>query len=214
MLGGTGPAGSAFALRYADLGHRVTIGSRDSKRAQTLVASLTATHSQLEGRLVGADNASAASADIVVVATPWEGTEDVIDSVVEYLRGKIVVTMVNALYKRQKTLSSLILPRGSVAEHLSSMLPSSKVVGAFHHAPAKELGNISEPLDLDVLVCSDDGAACDEVVELANEIPGTRGICAGSLSSAQAIEAMTAVLINVNVKYKTRSSLKLSGLKV
>lgn len=214
VLGGTGPAGSGFALRYASLGHSVVIGSRDASRAIECVQSLISRYPEFEKNLSGGDNAFAAQADMVMLATPWEGTEDTIVEISRYLEAKVVITMVNALYKQGKSLNSLILPRGSVAQHIVTKLPGSKVVAAFHHAPAKELGNVDTPLDLDVLVCSDHDDARLEVIALANEIPGARGIDAGTLASAQAIESMTAVLININVKYKTRSSIKLSGIKV
>lgn len=214
VLGGTGPAGSALAVRYASLGHKVIIGSRDSSRAKEMAASLKSRHPNIELELSGAENSLAASANLVVVATPWDAAEDTVNSLRDYLGGKIIITMVNALYRQGKSLNALVLPRGSIAQHLDAILPDARIVGAFHHAPAKELGDIESPLDLDVMVCGDAVDAVSEVVDLVNEIPGSRGIKAGNLASALAIEAMTAVLINVNLAYKTRSSIKLSGIKV
>lgn len=211
VLGGTGPAGSSLGLRYASLGHNVTLGSRDPERAKEFVNTLDL--SALTGTLVGGDNLSAAQSEIVVVATPWDGAEATLTSVAQQVQGKIVISMANALYKHGRNMHALTLPRGSVAQHLASCVPAARIVGAFHHAPAKELGDLGSSLHSDILVCSDDSDAIASVIELVNEIPGCRGINAGNISAALAIEAMTAVLINVNIRYKTRTSLSLSGIE-
>ena len=87
------------------------------------------------------------------------------------------------------------------------------MVAAFHHLPAKELGHIGEPIDSDVLICSDDPTALREVSEIVDKIPGCRPLDAGQLSNATAIEAFTAVLLQLNVRYKTRVAPKLTGIR-
>jgi hypothetical protein len=87
------------------------------------------------------------------------------------------------------------------------------VVAAFHHLPATELGNLGEPIDSDVLICGDDPEAVTEVSRIVAEIPGCRPLDAGELSNATAIEAFTAVLLQLNVRYKTRVAPKLTGIK-
>lgn len=214
VIGGTGPAGSSLALRFASLGYPVVIGSRDAARAQEVVREHSKRSPSAMQTLSGMDNAAAAACDVVVMATPWDGAEAAALTHGDALGGKVVVSMVNALYKQGNNMNSLVLPRGSVAQHLAACLPNSQVVGAFHHAPAKELGAFESPLPIDILVCSDFPSATARVISLIGEIPGARGVDAGNLSSALAIEAMTAVLINVNIRYKTRSSIQLSGIKV
>ena len=91
--------------------------------------------------------------------------------------------------------------------------PACRVVAAFHHLPAKELGNLGEPIDSDVLICSDDHDAVTQVAEIVAKIPGCRPLDAGELSNAMAIEAFTAVLLQLNVRYKTRVAPKLTGIK-
>lgn len=213
VIGGTGPAGSSIAVRYAYLGHRVVLGSREATRAQGVVADLRERLGGAHANLEGAENAAAALCDIVVVATPWDGVEATVRPLSAALAGKVVISMANALYRDGRNMGALMLPRGSVAEHLRSAVPDARVVAAFHHVPAKELGMVGEPLHSDVLVCSDDAAAAEVVTALVEEIPGARGVLAGNLSAAAAIEAMTAVLINVNIRYKTRTSLQLSGIR-
>ena len=213
IIGGTGPAGSSLGLRMASLGHQVVVGSRDPERGAMVVTALKSQFDAKVETIWGDSNARAATCDIVIMATPWDGVEEMAIQHRRELAGKVVISMVNALYKQGRNMNALVLPRGSIAQHLAVCLPESTLVGAFHHAPAKELGKIDEPLGLDILVCSDDSAATTKVIALIDEIPGARGIDAGNLSAAMAIEAMTAVLINVNIRYKTRSSIRLSGIK-
>jgi NADPH-dependent F420 reductase len=99
-----------------------------------------------------------------------------------------------------------------VAAHVQAAIPRSSVVAAFHHLPATELGNISEPLESDVLICGDDRSAVELVIGLVNGIPGCRPLDAGELSNATAIEAFTAVLLQLNVRYRTRVAPKLTGI--
>jgi NADPH-dependent F420 reductase len=131
----------------------------------------------------------------------------------ELLRGKIVVSMANALVKVGNEFQPLVPPRGSVAAHVQAAVPHSRVVAAFHHLPAKELGQIGHPIDSDVLICSDDPQGVATVSEIVSKIPGCRPLDAGELSNATAIEAFTAVLLQLNVRYRTRVAPKLTGIK-
>ena len=92
-------------------------------------------------------------------------------------------------------------------------MPQSRVVAAFHHLPATELGHIGEPIESDVLICGDDPKAVQTIMEIAGMIPGCRPLDAGELSNATAIEAFTAVLLQLNVRYKTRVAPKMTGIK-
>ena len=108
---------------------------------------------------------------------------------------------------------NMVPPRGSVAAHVQAAVPNCRVVAAFHHLPAKELGHLGEPIDSDVLICGDDPAAVRIVSDIVANIPGCRPLDAGELSNATAIEAFTAVLLQLNVRYKTRVAPKLTGIK-
>ena len=93
------------------------------------------------------------------------------------------------------------------------VLPDSKVAATLQHVPAQELGNLEQPLDSDILICSDDQEATDLVAEIVGKIPGARALDCGNLSNATAIEAFTAVLLQLNTRYRTRVALKLVGLE-
>ncbi len=63
----------------------------------------------------------------------------------------------------------------------------------------------------DVLVCSDHPEATEATVALVDRIEGLRGIDAGSMTQASAIEAFTAVLITVNIRHRVHAAVRLSG---
>lgn len=213
IFGGTGPAGSGLAARLASIGHHTVIGSRSKERAQEKVDELVEKWPQLDGLLEAGNNADAAECDMVVIATPWDSAASTAQENQEALAGKIVISMANALVRVNKEFQPLVPPRGSVAAHVQAAVPRSRVVAAFHHLPATELGHIDQPIDSDVLICSDDATAVEEVSALVAEFPGCRPLDAGQLSNATAIEAFTAVLLQLNVRYKTRVAPKLTGIK-
>lgn len=213
ILGGTGPAGSALGARLASVGYDVVIGSRSRERADEVVAAELEKFPQIAGRISAGDNAAAANCDLVVIATPWDSAAATVQDNSAALVGKIVVSMANALVRVAGEFQPLLPPRGSVAAHVQAAVPGSRVVAAFHHLPAKELGHLGDPIDSDVLICSDDDEALLEVSEIVSRIPGCRPLDAGQLSNATAIEAFTAVLLQLNVRYRTRVAPKLTGIK-
>jgi hypothetical protein len=213
VIGGSGPAGSALAARLASVGYQVVIGSRSKYRAMETRDDIVSNNPELDDLLGYGDNATAADCDIVIIATPWDSAATMAQQHANYLRGKIVISMANALVRVGREFQPLVPPRGSVAAHVQAAVPASRVVAAFHHLPAKELGAIGEPVESDVLICGDDPEAVSTVSEIVAKIPGCRPLDAGELSNATAIEAFTAVLLQLNVRYKTRVAPKLTGIK-
>lgn len=213
MLGGTGPAGLALAARLASVGYRVVVGSRSAERAEEKAAALREQWSDLALPVRGGTNQEAAECEVVVIATPWDSAATTAQEFEGELYGKAVISMANALVRVGHEFQPLVPPRGSVAAHVQAAVPGCRVVAAFHHIPAKELSHLGEPIDSDVLICSDDKAALRVVSEMVERIPGCRPLDAGELSNATAIEAFTAVLLQLNVRYKTRVAPRLSGIK-
>lgn len=197
----------------ASAGVDVTIGSRSAERAAAIVGELTSQWSDLRLPLVPGDNETAADADIVVVATPWDSAAPTAAALAGRLTGKVVISMANAVAKVGRELQPLILPRGSVAEEVQAQLPGATVAAAFHHCPARELAEIGEPIEGDVLVCSDHSEARAVVADLVNRMPHLRALDAGSLANAAPIEAFTAVVLNLNIRYRTRAALRLAGIE-
>jgi NADPH-dependent F420 reductase len=211
ILGGTGPAGRGLAVRLAAAGDQVVLGSRDADRAFGVAAGLIEAWPDHALAISGTSNEECAAADLVVMATPWDGAVATVKPLASALAGKVVVSMANALIKEGREFLALMPPRGSVAATLQAMLPRSLVSASFHHLPASEMENLNTPLVADVLVCSDHPEASEATVALVDRIDGLRAIDAGSLSQAAAIEAFTAVLITVNIRHKVHAAVRLAG---
>jgi hypothetical protein len=202
-----------LALRLAAAGTSVTLGSRDVERARSVAAEiLAAWPNRRDLSIDGAGNAGAADADVVVMATPWEAAVSTVQDVAEHLRGKVVVCVANALVREGTDMLAVIPPRGSVAATVAAALPDSLVAAAAHHLPARVLADLEHRLEADVLVCSDQPEATETTMALVALIPGLRPLDAGGLASASAIEAFTAVLVTLNIRYKAHSTMGLFGL--
>ena len=213
ILGGTGPAGSALAARLASVGYTCVIGSRSKYRSMEIRDKLVAKWPDIADRVESSDNPGAAGCDLVVIATPWDSAATTAQEYESLLAGKVVVSMANALVRVGGEFQPLVPPRGSVAAHVQAAVPQCHVVAAFHHLPASELGHLGEPIDSDVLICSDNPESTLVVAEIVGKIPGCRPLDAGELSNATAIEAFTAVLLQLNIRYKTRVAPKLTGIR-
>jgi NADPH-dependent F420 reductase len=214
ILGATGPAGSGLAARLASVGFDVCVGSRSKYRAMEVADELTARWADRSLAIEAADNAGAADADVVVIATPWDAAAATAASVARQLEGKVVISMANALAKVGHEFQPLVPPRGSVAASVQAAVPQSKVAAALHHVPAKELGHLSDPVLSDVLICSDHPEATEATIGIIGAIPDLRPLDAGQLSNAAPIEAFAAVLLQLNVRYKTRVAVQFTGLAV
>ena len=207
VLGGTGEQGRGLAQRLARAGQKVIIGSRSADRAQAIAA-------EIGSGVTGASNEDAARAgDIVIVAVPWDGHRELLESLADDLAGKIVVDCVNPLGFDKQGAFSLPVEEGSAAQQAAVVLPDSTVVGAFHHISAVLLLDDSvESIDTDVLVLGDDRAATDAVQALASRIPGIRGVYGGRLRNAGQVEAWTANLISMNRRYKVHAGVRVTDV--
>jgi len=212
VLGATGPAGSGLAVRLASVGFDVVVGSRSKYKAMETRDKLIERWHDRDLHIESEDNEGAAEADVVVIATPWDAAAATASSVSKQLAGKVVISMANALAKVGHEFQPLVPPRGSVAASVQAAVPKSLVAAGFHHVPAKELGDIAHPVESDVLICSDHALATNTTVEIVHHIPGLRPLDAGELSNAAPIEAFAAVLLQLNVRYKTRVAVRFTGL--
>lgn len=160
----------------------------------------------------GLDNRSAAaSADVVIIAVPFDGHRDLLASLAAELAGKIVVDCVNPLGFDKAGAFVLDVAEGSAAEQAAAVLPGARVTAAFHHVSAQLLLDPEvDALDLDVLVLGDDREAVDQVIALVNVIPGMRGVAAGRLRLARSVEGLTGNLIAINRRYKVHAGIRVT----
>ena len=214
IVGGSGPAGRALGARLASVGLEVVIGSRSAERAQEIVDEMHKKWPDRQLPLGSAVNTEAAGAPLVVLATPWDAAADTAASLRTELSGKVLVSMANALAKVGDDFEPLVPPRGSVAAHVQHSVPNSMVVAAFHHLPARALANLDRPVESDVLICSDHPAAYEATAELVAMIPDLRPLNAGSMSNAGPIESLTAVLLQLNIRYRARTAVRLTGIDI
>ncbi|MGQ0837703.1 NADPH-dependent F420 reductase [Actinokineospora sp.] len=212
VLGGTGPQGRGLALRWAKAGIAVVLGSRSAERAEAAAAELRA-GAGVE-HISGLDNtACAADADVVLVAVPWEGHRELLESLRDELAGKIVIDCVNPLGFDKQGPFALPVQEGSAAQQAEQVLPDSRVTAAFHHVSAIHLGDLERSeVDTDVLVLGDDREATDLVRALADAIPGMRGIYGGRLRNAHQVEAFTANLIAINKRYQAHAGIRVTDV--
>ncbi len=196
VLGGTGPEGFGLALRWARAGERVIIGSRDAGRAQDAAAKIQAA---VSGAIISGDEnvAACAAADLLVLTVPFEGQAALLKQIKPAIRpGSVVVdtTVPLAASVGGRATRTLGVWQGSVAQQTAELL------------------NADAPVDCDVLVCSDDPNATQEVRALAAKIPGVRAIDGGKLETARILEQITALLIGLNIRHKGHSGVRITGL--
>jgi NADPH-dependent F420 reductase len=211
VIGGTGPQGKGLGYRFARGGHDVVIGSRSAERAVPVAEEISARG--VRGSVRGAANADAAAqADVVLLAVPYDGHDELVASLADQLAGKVVISCVNPLGFDKQGPYGLDVDQ-SAAESAAEIVPTAKVTGAFHHVAAASLWSDEEFLSHeDVLVCGDDPDAVALVVDLATTVTGKPGVKAGRLRLARQLEPLTAVLISINKAYKTRSGIAISGV--
>ncbi len=212
ILGGTGPEGSGLGLRWAAAGHQVVIGSRQMEKGQQVAAELQA-RSPAAANLSGMDNLSALDgADVAVLAVPYSGQERTLAGLEAALAGKLLLTVVVPL--GEKPARVWRPPSGlAAAEEVRQQLgEGARVVAAFQNISAHHLADPDHAVDCDVLVCGDDKADKQVVIDLC-AAAGMRGVDAGPLQNASVAEGLTAVLIGINIRHKIKNAgIRITGI--
>jgi 8-hydroxy-5-deazaflavin:NADPH oxidoreductase len=204
IIGGTGKEGSGLAMRWARSGYRVIVGSREAAKAEAKVAEM---NGELGSNILeGADNLSAVQqADIVVLTVPYEAHASTLEGLKDALQGKLLVDVTVPL--KQGAIRTVNLPPGQSAcmEAQALLGPEVKVVAAFQNVSKTHLQDGAEHVNSDVLVCGDDAQAKEDVIQLALAA-GMRGVDAGSLQNAIAVESLSAVIMYINRRYKVKGA--------
>jgi 8-hydroxy-5-deazaflavin:NADPH oxidoreductase len=216
IVGGTGPEGSGLAYRWARAGERIVIGSRDAQRAAETAMRL---RERIGGpaQIEGADNAAAvAQCEIVVLTVPFSGQATLLKQLKSMWKPETVVidtTVPLAATVGGAATRMLGVWQGSAAEQTRELLPAGvSVVAAFQNLGAELLAS-DDPVECDVLVCSDDERARQIAFELTGKIPGARALNGGKLENARIVESLTALLIGLNIRYKVHGAgIRFTGL--
>jgi len=203
ILGGTGSFGGALAKRLADAGESVVIGSRKAERARTAAAALG-------GEADGAANEQAVrGVDLAVLAVKADGALETAHAIAGAL-GDTPLLSVASLLRPVKGVGMLPdLDARSLAERVQDIV-SAPVAAGLHSIAAASMD--AEPPDEDALVCGDDGRAKALSLELAAKVVAGRALDAGPLASARALEGLTAVIVNLNRRYKAHAGIRVTGI--
>jgi len=200
IVGGTGPFGSALATRLREA-HEVVLGSRDAARAEA-----AATELGVEG---ATNDDSVRAADLIFLATKAEAALDTARA----LRASIGSTPVLCVASELRFTPAGVLPTpetASLAERVQAEL-DGPVVAGLHSLAASTLGSV-EPPDEDTFVCGDDLDAKIRALEVAERLTSGRALDAGPLAGARALEGMTAVIVNLNKRYRGHAGIRVTGL--
>ncbi len=213
IVGGTGPAGSGLAQRWARAGEHVVIGSRDAKRAQEIAAKIA---TKTGGKVEGAENlAAVAQGDVVVLAIPFPGHAALIKKLRPALRKDVVVIDVTVPLASDvggHSTRTIGVWQGSAAQQAAEMLPGIAVAAAFQNVAAGVLAG-EAPVECDVIVCTDDPRAREVTADLATKIPGVHAVDGGKLENARIVEQLTALLITINKRHKSHTAgVRITGI--
>lgn len=215
VIGASGALGFGLAIRLARTGVPIAIGSRDAARGQETAE--RARELVPAGSFAGHDNAGAArNAKTVILSVPFRNQSETLTNLKDALTpGQLLIdaTVPLAAAVSGKATRMLGVWQGSAAQQALEMAPDGvRVVSALHTVSAASLADLSHPLEQDVLVCGDKRADKAEAAALIERIEGLRCVDCGRLEMARTTEALTALLIGVNSRYKIHAGIRLSGL--
>jgi hypothetical protein len=202
LLGGTGSFGRALAARLDSLGaDEVVIGSRDAARAAEAAAAL--------GVAGAANEEAVVAADLAILAVNADGALATARSLARPL-GRTPLLSVATAIEFRKGVGMLPDPDAlSLAERIQQVV-DAPVVAGLHSIAAANLD--AGTADEDALVCGDDEAAKELVLALAARLVTGRALDAGPLASARALEGLTAVIVNLNRRYKAHAGIRVTGV--
>lgn len=209
VIGGTGKEGRGLGVRWAKAGHHVTLGSRDAERGRESARELSHDGLSLEG---GSNIDACVDAEVVVLSVPYSAHAATLETVKGALGGKVLVDITVPLKPPKVRRVHLPPGRAAALEAQNILGPDTKVVAALHHVSSVHLADPSHSIDCDVLVCSDNDDARRKVILLVADL-GLRGLDAGPLENAVALESLTPVLLHLNKFYGSAGTgIRFTGL--
>jgi len=200
VVGGTGDFGLALAQRLVEAGEDVVVGSRDAERAAAKAGEIGAAGAANEDAVRGAD--------VVVLAVKADAALPTAESLAAAIGETPVVSVASEL----RFTKAGVLPSEdarSIAERTQALLHAPVSPGLHSLAAASLADGRAEG---DALVCGDDGPAKELALALASQVVTGRALDAGPLASARALEGMTAVIVNLNKRYKGHAGVEITGL--
>ena len=215
ILGGTGPAGMGLALRWTRAGETVIIGSRSAERAREAAAKIKQ-RVGAHANVTGEENSVACNAaDLLALTVPFEGQATLLKQLKPAFKpGSILIdaTVPLASGIGGRASRTLGVWQGSAVQQTAELVPKgATVVAAFQNCSADAMQG-DDPMECDVIVCSDDEKATQQVCALVALVPGLRAIDGGKLENARIVEQITALLIGLNIRHKGHGGIRITGL--
>jgi 8-hydroxy-5-deazaflavin:NADPH oxidoreductase len=152
---------------------------------------------------------SLAGADLAILSVPSSATRETASALAAALGSTPLLSVASDLRFTDAGIEPGRESR-SLAEEVAEVV-EAPVASGFQSLAASNLTLPRLP-DEDVLVCGNDSAAKDPSLELGAQLVAGRAIDAGPLANSRALESMTAVLLNVNRRFKVRAGLRVTGL--
>ncbi|MCS7059961.1 MAG: NADPH-dependent F420 reductase [Anaerolineae bacterium] len=213
IVGGTGKEGSGLALRWANAGHEIIIGSRDAEKAARVAEELNLALGNGAARVRGATNLDAAQAgEVVVLTVPYSAHADTLRSVQPALSGKVLIDVTVPVNPADITRVSVPAGGSATVEAQRLLGPDVKVVAAFQNISFTHLKKLDTAIDCDVLVCGDDAQAKQIALQLVQDA-GMRGFDAGPADNAIVVEGLTSVLLAINKRHKIKGAgIRITGV--
>ncbi len=220
IIGGTGDQGKGLALRWAQAGFDIIVGSRAAERASDAANEMKELLSKAgfaDTTVSGAHNLeAAASSSVVVLTVPFAAQIATLKEIRDKLQpGTTLIDVTVPLEPAVggKPTRLLGVWAGSAAEQCKEQVPDTvTVVSAFHNVGAEALADLSHEVECDVIVCGDKKDAKEIVRPLVAAIPGCRFVDGGVLANSRTVEAMTALLIGINIRYKSHTGIRITGI--
>lgn len=188
---GAGNVGKGLGKHLAAAGHDILVSF-----ARTPEAVSAAAEEIGGGARSGSPEEAAAHGDVVIVATPWGVTLDIVRQLAPQLGGKIIWDTTNPLKTDMSGLE--IGTSTSAGEEIARAAPDAKVVKAISpfaevlHSSSMTIGGQLPG----VFVCGDDLAARQTVLDLIDAIPAA-GVDAGPLNLARYTEPLGMLLVQL-----------------
>jgi NADPH-dependent F420 reductase len=202
VIGGTGSFGRALALRLRAAGEDVVIGSRDAARAREIADELG---------VAGATNDDAVQeVDLAVLAVKADAVLETARALAPALGRTPLLSVATALQFGKNGVAP-DADALSLAERVQDLV-AGPVAAGLHSLAAANLAGDAPP-DEDALVCGDDADAKELALVVAAKLVSGHAVDAGPLASARALEGLTAVIINVNRRYKAHAGIRITGLE-
>ena len=211
FVGGTGPAGIGLAARLATVGHEALIGSRWEDRAASAAEEVL---SLAPGATVtsGLNADVVHDAEVVLLTLPYAAEVDTVETLRPGLDGKVVVSIANPITVEGGRVTYIQPAEGSLAIGVAHAAPLARVVSAFQEIHIRKWRKVELKIDSHTVVCGDDAGAKQTVMDLSEQL-GVHAVDGGRLANSRYVEGFVALLVDINLRYKASTSLRITGLE-